>query len=240
MTHPALEFRGVNTHYGPVHVLKNVDIEIHPGEIVCLLGGNASGKTTTLKTILGMVKPTNGDVLIDGEVVTGSTTADIVRRGVSMVPENRRLFKRMTVKENLEIGAYLREDGSGLDEDYDRIFEMFPRIKERIAQKAGTLSGGEQQMVAVGRALMARPKVLLMDEPSMGLAPVLVAQNFEIIEQINQAGTTVFVVEQNANMALSIADRGYVLQTGQIVLTDTAEALLANPDMRKAYLGEVE
>lgn len=237
---PVLEFRGVNTHYGPVHVLKNVDIEIYPGEIVCLLGGNASGKTTTLKTILGMVTPTNGDVIIDGEAVTGNTTADIVGRGVSMVPENRRLFKRMTVKENLEIGAYLREDKSTLDADYERIFEMFPRVKERIAQKAGTLSGGEQQMVAVGRALMAHPKVLLMDEPSMGLAPVLVSQNFEIIEQINEAGTTVFVVEQNANMALSIADRGYVLQTGQIVLTDTAEALLANPDMRKAYLGEVE
>jgi branched-chain amino acid transport system ATP-binding protein len=237
---PVLEFRDVNTHYGPVHVLKNVDIEIYPGEIVCLLGGNASGKTTTLKTILGMVTPTNGDVMIDGEAVTGNTTADIVGRGVSMVPENRRLFKRMTVKENLEIGAYLREDKSTLDADYERIFEMFPRVKERINQKAGTLSGGEQQMVAVGRALMAHPKVLLMDEPSMGLAPVLVSQNFEIIEQINEAGTTVFVVEQNANMALSIADRGYVLQTGQIVLTDTAEALLANPDMRKAYLGEVE
>ena len=157
-----------------------------------------------------------------------------------MVPENRRLFKRMTVKENLEIGAYLRDDKSTLGDDYERIFELFPRVKERINQKAGTLSGGEQQMVAVGRALMAQPKVLLMDEPSMGLAPVLVSQNFEIIEQINEAGTTVFVVEQNANMALSIADRGYVLQTGQIVLTDTAEALLANPDMRKAYLGEVE
>ena len=157
-----------------------------------------------------------------------------------MVPENRRLFKRMTVKENLEIGAYLRDPNDDLDADYERIFDLFPRVKERLDQKAGTLSGGEQQMVAVGRALMAKPKVLLMDEPSMGLAPVLVSQNFEIIEQINKAGTTVFMVEQNANMALSIADRGYVLQTGQIVLTDTAEALLANPDMRKAYLGEVE
>ncbi|MDH3307828.1 MAG: ABC transporter ATP-binding protein, partial [Acidimicrobiia bacterium] len=167
---PVLEFRGVNTHYGPVHILKNVDIEIYPGEMVCLLGGNASGKTTTLKTILGMVTPTNGDVLIDGVVVTGNTTADIVGRGVSMVPENRRLFKRMTVKENLEIGAYLREDKSTLDDDFEKIFEMFPRVKERLTQKAGTLSGGEQQMVAVGRALMAQPKVLLMDEPSMGLA----------------------------------------------------------------------
>ena len=161
-----------------------------------------------------------------------------VGHGLTMVPENRRLIKRMTVKENLEIGAYLR-DGQDLDEDYERVFEMFPRVKERLSQKAGTLSGGEQQMVAMGRALMARPKVLLMDEPSMGLAPVLVAQNFEIIEQINDAGVTVFVVEQNANMALAIADRGYVLQTGTIVLSDTSDALLANPQMRAAYLGDV-
>ncbi len=237
---PVLEFRQVNTHYGPVHVLKNVDIEIYDGEIVCLLGGNASGKTTTLKTILGMVSPSSGDIVLDGEVVSGMPTSAIVSRGVSMVPENRRLFKRMTVKENLEIGSYLRTDRDTLDEEMEHIFEMFPRVKERLSQKAGTLSGGEQQMVAVGRALMAKPKVLLMDEPSMGLAPVLVARNFEIIQQINAAGTTVFVVEQNANMALSIADRGYVLQTGQIVLSDTADALLANPQMRQAYLGEVE
>ena len=237
---PVLEFRGVNTHYGPVHILKDVDVEIYEGEIVCLLGGNASGKTTVLKTALGMVTPTTGDVLLDGAVVSEESTSYRVERGVSMVPENRRLFKRMTVKENLEIGAYLRRDKDNLDDELERIFELFPRVKERIAQKAGTLSGGEQQMVAVGRALMAKPKVLLMDEPSMGLAPVLVSQNFEIIEQINQAGTTVFVVEQNANMALSIADRGYVLQTGSIVLADTAENLLANPQMRQAYLGEVE
>ena len=237
---PALEFRGVNTHYGPVHVLKDVDMEIHPGEIVCLLGGNASGKTTTLKTILGMVQPTTGDVVLDGQVMTGRTTTDIVSAGITMVPENRRLFKRMTVKENLEIGAYLRPASDDLDADYERIFELFPRVKERLNQKAGTLSGGEQQMVAVGRALMAQPKVLLMDEPSMGLAPVLVQANFDIIETINDAGTTVFMVEQNAKMALSIADRGYVLMTGRIVLSDTAEALLANPDMRQAYLGEVD
>lgn len=237
---PVLEFRDVNTHYGPVHILKDVNIEIHAGEIVCLLGGNASGKTTVLKTALGMVTPTTGDVLLDGDVVSHEPTSYRVEYGVSMVPENRRLFKRMTVKENLEIGAYLRRDKENLDDDMERIFELFPRVKERLTQKAGTLSGGEQQMVAVGRALMAKPKVLLMDEPSMGLAPVLVSQNFEIIEQINQAGTTVFVVEQNANMALSIADRGYVLQTGSIVLADTAENLLANPQMRKAYLGEME
>lgn len=235
---PMLEFRNVHTHYGPVHILKDVNLTINEGQIVCLLGGNASGKTTTLKTILGMVVPTAGEVLVDGEVVNGWRTARIVARGVSMVPENRRLFKRMTVKENLEIGAYLRTEDTSAD--YERILDMFPRLKERLAQRAGTLSGGEQQMVAVGRALMADPKVLLMDEPSMGLAPVLVAQNFELIQRINAAGTTVFMVEQNANMALSIADYGYVLQTGQIVLADTARNLLANPEMRQAYLGEVE
>jgi branched-chain amino acid transport system ATP-binding protein len=235
---PVLEFRGVDTHYGAAHILKNVSLEIYPGEMVCLLGGNASGKTTTLKTILGIVEPTRGEVLLDGQVVNGWTTAERVKAGVSMVPENRRLFKRMTVRENLEIGAYLREDKENFEADMEHIFELFPRVKERLNQKAGTLSGGEQQMVAMGRALMAKPKVLLMDEPSMGLAPVLVAQNFEIIDQINKAGTTVFMVEQNANMALSIADRGYVLQTGQVVLSDTAEALLKNPQMRKAYLGE--
>jgi branched-chain amino acid transport system ATP-binding protein len=237
---PVLEFRDVNIHYGPVHVLKDVNVEIHEGEMVCLLGGNASGKTTTLKTILGMVQPSSGDVVVDGEVMTNSTTAQIVSKGVTMVPENRRLFKRMTVKENLEIGAYLRRDRDTLDDEMDAIFEMFPRVKERLGQKAGTLSGGEQQMVAVGRALMAKPKLLLMDEPSMGLAPVLVQQNFEIIQQINDAGVTVFMVEQNANMALSIADRGYVLQTGRIVLDDTAEALIANEDLRRAYLGDAD
>ncbi len=234
---PVLEFRNVHTHYGPVHILKDVSLSIHEGQIVCLLGGNASGKTTTLKTVLGMVAPTAGEVLVEGEVVNGWSTAQIVARGVSMVPENRRLFKRMTVKENLEIGAYLRADDTSTD--YERILDMFPRLKERLGQRAGTLSGGEQQMVAVGRALMARPRVLLMDEPSMGLAPVLVAQNFDIIRQINEAGTTVFVVEQNANMALSIADYGYVLQTGRIVLSGTGRDLLANPEMQQAYLGEV-
>jgi branched-chain amino acid transport system ATP-binding protein len=235
---PILSLSGVNTHYGPAHILKDVDIHINHGEMVCLLGGNASGKTTTLKTILGYVKPTSGTVALDGENVNSWTTAQRVDNGITMVPENRRLFQRMTVKENLEMGAYLRK-GDDLDDDLERIFEMFPRVKERLTQRAGTLSGGEQQMVAMGRALMANPKVLLMDEPSMGLAPVLVAQNFEIIQQINEAGVTVFVVEQNANMALSIADRGYVLQTGQIVLSDTSESLLANPQMRKAYLGDV-
>ncbi|HZD22727.1 MAG TPA: ABC transporter ATP-binding protein [Acidimicrobiia bacterium] len=235
---PILSLKGVNAHYGAAHILKDVDIDVYAGEMVCLLGGNASGKTTTLKTMLGYLKPSSGAVYMDGENVNGWNTAQRVSNGLTMVPENRRLFKRMTVMENLEIGAYLRQ-GENLGDDYERVLEIFPRVKERLHQRAGTLSGGEQQMVAMGRALMASPKVLLMDEPSMGLAPVLVAQNFEIIDQINKAGTTVFMVEQNANMALSIADRGYVLQSGQIVLSDTAQGLLDNPQMRQAYLGEV-
>jgi len=235
---PVLELREVHTHYGPIHILKNVSIAIYPGEIVCLLGGNASGKTTTLKTILGYVTPTDGEVLLDGHRINGLPTQEVVRSGISMVPENRRLFQRMTVRENLEMGHYMRDDSKEIEGDLEHVFELFPRVKERLTQRAGTLSGGEQQMVAVGRALMARPKVLLMDEPSMGLAPVLVEQNFDIIEQINQAGTTIFMVEQNANMALSIADRGYVLQTGEIVIEDSAQGLLADPQMRRAYLGE--
>ena len=236
---PILEMRNVSTHYGLVSVLRNVNVEIFAGEMVCLLGGNASGKTTTLKTILGYVRPSEGEVLLDGDVVSGLPTADVVRRGISMVPENRRLFANMTVSENLDLGAYQRRDRGKVAEDRERILETFPRIRERLKQKAGTLSGGEQQMVAMGRALMADPKVLLMDEPSMGLAPILVEQVFEIIKQIRGLGRTVFVVEQNANMALSIADRGYVIQTGQVVLADTAANLLSNPLMREAYLGEL-
>jgi branched-chain amino acid transport system ATP-binding protein len=236
---PVLELRDVSTHYGLVSVLRDVSMEIYPGEMVCLLGGNASGKTTTLKTILGYVTPTTGDVAVEGEVVSGLPTVEVVRRGVSMVPENRRLFPAMTVDENLELGAYQQTDRAKIAEDRERVLELFPRVRERLKQKAGTLSGGEQQMVAMGRALMADPKVLLMDEPSMGLAPVLVDQVFEIIESIRALGRTVFVVEQNANMALSIADRGYVIQTGQVVLADTAQNLLANPLMREAYLGEL-
>jgi branched-chain amino acid transport system ATP-binding protein len=236
---PMLELRNVSTHYGLIAVLRDVNLEIRPGEIVCLLGGNASGKSTTLKTILGMVTPSQGEVVFDGQPISGLSTTEIVGRGVTMVPENRRLFSRMTVKENLELGSYLRTDKDKIREDMDRVMELFPRVRERLAQKAGTLSGGEQQMVAMSRALMADPKVLLMDEPSMGLAPVLVDQVFDIIQDINKLGTTIFMVEQNANMALSIADRGYVLQTGQIVLADTAAALLKNPQMREAYLGEL-
>jgi branched-chain amino acid transport system ATP-binding protein len=236
---PVLELRKVSTHYGLVAVLRNVDIQIYPGEMVCLLGGNASGKTTTLKTILGYVTPSEGEVLLNGETVSGLSTTEIVRRGISMVPENRRLFGSMTVAENLELGAYQRTDRAAIDEDLERVLVTFPRVRERLKQKAGTLSGGEQQMVAMGRALMAGPKVLLMDEPSMGLAPILVDQVFGIIERIRDLGATVFVVEQNANMALSIADRGYVIQTGEVVLTDTAANLLTNPQMREAYLGEL-
>ena len=233
-----LELRDVNTHYGAVHILKDVNLAIYPGELVCLLGGNASGKTTTLKALLGMVTPTSGEVVLDGEVVNHRTTSYRVAHGVTMVPENRRLFKRLSVKENLMLGAYLRKDKDEIESDLEYVYELFPRVKERINQKSGTLSGGEQQMVAIGRALMSRPKVLLMDEPSMGLAPALVQQNFELIQKINDEGMSIFMVEQNANMALSIADRGWVLQTGIVVLNDTAEALLANPEMRAAYLGE--
>ncbi|SVA52519.1 uncharacterized protein METZ01_LOCUS105373, partial [marine metagenome] len=221
-----------------VHILKDVDLAIYPGELVCLLGGNASGKSTTLKTLLGMVTPTSGEVVLDGEVVNDKPTRYRVINGVTMVPENRRLFKRLSVRENLELGAYLRNDKDGITEDLEKIYDLFPRVKERLTQKAGTLSGGEQQMVAIGRALMSRPRVLLMDEPSMGLAPALVQQNFELIRQIHADGMSVFMVEQNANMALSIADRGWVLQTGRVVLDDTAEALLANPELRASYLGE--
>jgi len=233
-----LEFRQVNTHYGAVHILKDVDLAIYPGELVCLLGGNASGKSTTLKTLLGMVTPTSGEVVLDGEIVNDKPISYRVSNGVTMVPENRRLSKRLSVGENLELGAYLRTDKDGIAEDLEHIFDLFPRVKERLSQKAGTLSGGEQQMVAIGRALMSRPRVLLMDEPSMGLAPALVQQNFELIRQIHADGMSVFMVEQNANMALSIADRGWVLQSGRVVLDDTAEALLANPELRASYLGE--
>ena len=235
---PLLEMRGINTHYGAVHILKDVDLAIYPGELVCLLGGNASGKSTTLKTLLGMVTPTTGEVVLDGEVVNGKPTSYLVERGVTMVPENRRLFKRLSVKENLELGAYLRTDRDGIQRDLERVYSMFPRVYERLSQKSGTLSGGEQQMVAMGRALMSNPRVLLMDEPSMGLAPALVQTNFELIKQIHEEGVAIFMVEQNANMALSIADRGWVLQTGRVVLDDTAGALLIHPELRASYLGE--
>ena len=237
---PLLEMRSVNAHYGAVHALRDVNLSIYEGEMVCLLGGNASGKSTTLKTLMGMLKPTSGQVVLDGEVVNDKPISYRVARGVTMVPENRRLFKRLTVRENLDLGAYLRSDTDQIAADMERVFELFPRVEERLNQKSGTLSGGEQQMVAIGRALMAKPRVLLMDEPSMGLAPALVQQNFELIQQIHQAGLTVFMVEQNANMALSIADRGWVLQSGRVVLDDTAENLLAHPELRSSYLGQTD
>ena len=225
----------VNTYYGPIHILQGVSLEVGEGELVCLLGGNASGKSTTLKTILGIVKPRSGSVRFAGEDVTERSTSYRIGLGMAIVPENRRVFAPMTVLENLEMGAYLRKDD--LENDFERVYGLFPLLYERRSQLAGTLSGGEQQMLAMGRALMSQPRLLLMDEPSMGLAPVLVERNFEIIKQVHETGVAVLVVEQNANVSLSIADRGYVLQTGSIVLADRADALLANDELKKAYLG---
>jgi branched-chain amino acid transport system ATP-binding protein len=230
-----LQLDEVDTHYGQIHILQGVTLEVNEGELVCLLGGNASGKSTTLKTVLGIVRPTTGRVEFAGEDVTERPVSYRIARGMAIVPENRRVFGPMSVTENLELGAYLRH--GDLKQDFERVFGLFPRLYERRAQQAGTLSGGEQQMLAMGRALMARPKLLLMDEPSMGLAPILVEQNFELIEQVNDSGVAVLVVEQNANMSLAIADRGYVLATGRIVLADRASALLTNDDLKKAYLG---
>jgi branched-chain amino acid transport system ATP-binding protein len=232
-----LELRGVHASYGAVRVLSDVSLEVRRGEIVCLLGPNAAGKTTTLRAILGLTAPSAGEIHLDGERVDGLPTPRIVAKGITMVPENRRLFARMTVRENLEIGAQLRNDGEGIRRDQDRVLKLFPRLQERMTQRAGTLSGGEQQMLAIGRALMANPKVLLMDEPSMGLAPILVEQVFKTIKEINEQGTTIFLVEQNAKMALSIANRGYILRGGEIVLADTAQSLRDSPQMQEAYLG---
>ncbi len=233
---PLLQLEDVNTYYGSIHILQDSNIVVEEGELVCLLGGNASGKSTTLKTILGIVRPRTGAVRLHGEDVTRMPTAHRIRRGIAIVPENRRLFGPMTVKENLEMGAYLRPKAD-LREEFDRVYGLFPLLYERRTQLAGTLSGGEQQMVAMGRALMSKPKLLLMDEPSMGLAPVLVERSFEIIKQVNDSGVAMLVVEQNANVSLSIADRGYVLSTGRIVLEGRAGDLLENEELRKAYLG---
>jgi branched-chain amino acid transport system ATP-binding protein len=230
-----LRLKDVDTYYGEIHILQQFSLEVDKGELVCLLGGNASGKSTTLKTILGIVRPRRGTVEFAGEDVTDRKTSYRIGSGMAIVPENRRLFAPMTVLENLEMGAYLRKEGR--EEALERVFGLFPVLRDRRKQLAGTLSGGEQQMVAMGRALMSEPKLLLMDEPSMGLAPILVERSFEIIQQVHEAGVAVLVVEQNANVSLSIADRGYVLQTGRIVLADAAKALLAHEDLKKAYLG---
>ena len=233
---PLLELEGINTYYGQIHILQDSNMVVREGELVCLLGGNASGKSTTLKTILGLVRPRTGTVRLAGEDVTQMPTAHRIQRGLAIVPENRRLFGPMSVFENLEMGAYLRPKAD-LKEEFDRVYELFPLLHERRSQLAGTLSGGEQQMVAMGRALMSQPKLLLMDEPSMGLAPVLVERSFEIIKQVNDAGVGMLIVEQNANVSLSIADRGYVLSTGRVVLEGKASDLLENEELRKAYLG---
>jgi branched-chain amino acid transport system ATP-binding protein len=232
---PLLRLESVDTYYGQIHILQGLSLEVQPGELVCLLGGNASGKSTTLKTVLGIVQPRNGSVHFGGEDVTSRSTSYRIAKGIAIVPENRRLFAPMTVRENLEMGAYLH--GGGRKEDFDRVYDLFPLLHERRSQLAGTMSGGEQQMVAMGRALMGRPKLLLMDEPSMGLAPILVERNFEIIKQVHESGVAVLVVEQNANVSLSIADRGYVLSTGRLVLEGPAAELREHEDLRKAYLG---
>ncbi|MGC1950299.1 MAG: ABC transporter ATP-binding protein [Pseudolabrys sp.] len=232
---PLLRLESVDTFYGPIHILQGVNLEVGAGELVCLLGGNASGKSTTLKTVLGIVQPRNGSVHFDGEDITSRSTSYRIGKGIAIVPENRRLFGPMTVLENLQMGAYLH--GGGTKEAFDRVYELFPLLHDRRSQLAGTLSGGEQQMVAMGRALMSRPKLLLMDEPSMGLAPILVERNFEIIEQVHESGVAILVVEQNANVSLAIADRGYVLSTGRVVLSGPAAELREHEDLRKAYLG---
>ena len=237
---PMLEFQGVNTYYGDLHALKDVNYKILNGEIVSLLGGNASGKSTTMKTVMGVVIPTTGNVYFEGQVINRMRTSERVQRGIAPVLEARRLFPRMTVFENLEMGAFTQPRGAQFEQDLERVYTLFPRVKERANQLAGTLSGGEQQMVAIGRALMARPRLLCMDEPSMGLSPLFVELVFDTIVAINKQGTSIFMVEQNANMALSIAHRAYVLQTGQVVLSGTAAELRQNPNIREAYLGELQ
>jgi branched-chain amino acid transport system ATP-binding protein len=235
-----LQLKGISTRYGPIDVLKDVDLEVKKGELVCLLGGNACGKTTTMKTIIGLVKPFKGEIEFDGHLITRWSPAQIVRAGISPVLEGRRIFPYLSVVENLLMGAYTRKDGENIQKDLDQVFGQFPVLLERKDQAGGTLSGGEQQMLAMARALLARPKMLIMDEPSMGLSPLYVEKTFEIIQDLNRKGITILLVEQNANMALSIAHRGYVLQIGNIVLHDTAINLLNNPLMKKAYLGTFE
>jgi branched-chain amino acid transport system ATP-binding protein len=234
---PMLEVENIHTYYGNIHALKGVSLNVDNGEIVTLIGANGAGKSTTLKSIIGLQSPHEGTIILDGEDLSPYKAHEIVYKGVSMVPEGRGVFTKLTVSENLDMGAFHRSDGDEIENDRERVFTLFPRLKERRNQVAGTLSGGEQQMLATARALMARPRLLLMDEPSMGLAPVLVENVFETIQDINHEGTTILLVEQNATMALSVADRGYVLQTGEIVLHDTAENLRENEMIQKVYLG---
>ena len=234
---PMLRIADLNVYYGAIHALKGISLEVHQGEIVTLIGANGAGKSTTLRTISGLIAPKSGAVDFEGQGIAGLGAHDIVRRGISQVPEGRRIFADMTVLENLELGAFIRNDKDGIASDMEMVFTRFPRLKERISQQAGTLSGGEQQMLAMGRALMSRPRLLLLDEPSMGLAPLLIKEIFSIIVDINKAGTTILLVEQNANMALSIANRAYVLETGRITLSGSAKNLAASEEVRKAYLG---
>ncbi len=233
-----LEIKDIHTYYGNIHALKGVSLTVSQGEVVTLIGSNGAGKTTTLRTIQGLLRPRQGTVLFEGKPLESLSTEAIVRLGISQSPEGRLIFPRMTVQENLEMGAYLRNDTLGIKSDMEKALNLFPRLRERISQKGGTLSGGEQQMLAIARALMSRPRLLLLDEPSMGLAPMLVSQIFAIIRDINAQGTTILLVEQNARMALSVAHRGYVIQTGQVVVAGSATDLQSNETVRKAYLGE--
>jgi branched-chain amino acid transport system ATP-binding protein len=233
-----LKLDDIHTYYGTIHALKGISLEVYEGEIVTLIGANGAGKSTTLRSINGLNHPREGTITFQGKNITDTAPHQIVRMGISQSPEGRHVFPRMTVLENLEMGAYQREDRSAISEDLDRVYTLFPRLKERVTQKAGTMSGGEQQMLAMGRALMARPKLLLLDEPSMGLAPIFVEKIFEIIREINQQGTPILLVEQNALMALDTANRGYVLETGHVALADDAKALRDNEQVRKTYLGE--
>lgn len=233
-----LELIDVHTYYGNIQALRGISIHVEPGEVVTLIGSNGAGKTTTLRTIQGLLRPKQGKILFEGKELNTASTQEIVRLGIAQSPEGRMIFPRMTVLENLEMGAFQRQDKLGIKSDMERVFLLFPRLQERITQKGGTLSGGEQQMLAIARALMARPRLLLLDEPSMGLAPMLVSQIFSIIQEISTQGTTILLVEQNARLALTVANRGYVLQTGEVVLTGDAADLQANPTVRKAYLGD--
>lgn len=232
-----LEVNNINVYYGVIHALKNVSLKVQEGEIVTLIGANGAGKTTTLRTISGLIKPTKGSIYFRGEKINSTNPQEIVAKGISHVPEGRHIFQDMSVSENLELGAFLRKDKNGIEDDYEMIYSKFPILKDRSKQRAGTLSGGEQQMLAIGRALMSRPKLLLMDEPSMGLAPLLVQEIFSIIKEINNQGTTILLVEQNANIALSIADRAYVIEIGSVVIEGSGKELAKSEEIKKAYLG---